>query len=384
MNFYSMSFNTTEYPITWFNDRYREGTLTIKPPFQRKPVWAAKQKCYLIESILMNLPVPEIYIQSITSAEGTTTYAIVDGQQRIRSILQFIGSETDPDEQEYNKFVLDKIDDQSPWKDVSFDVLSPDQKMRFFRYKFAVRNLETDSDSDVRDMFQRLNKFLTPATPQELRNATYTGPFVTLVLKLADNEYWAENRIVTPAAIRRMGDVQFISELLIGVLHGPQGGSPTIIDEYYKQYEDFDDDFPGQREAQRRFDKTLNTIKEVLPDIKETRWQNKNDFYTLFVALATLLATSDIAKTKITEMRKSLGSFADEVGLRLRAEDGQVSANAIGYVRAVEKGANDKKRRADRQEILIKIISPFFKPKPSITFKPKPSMTIKRTLGTHR
>src|SRR5579864_6539815 len=111
-----MNFDSSVQTIGWIRDRFREGTLKIKPPYQRKPVWVARQKCYLIESILRGLPIPEIYIQQTTSAEGDTEYAIVDGQQRIRAVLQFIGSETDPEEAIYNKFALDKLID-SDWKD---------------------------------------------------------------------------------------------------------------------------------------------------------------------------------------------------------------------------------------------------------------------------
>ncbi len=98
-----MDFDSSMQSISWLRDRYREGSLEIKPPFQRRPVWTANQKCYLVESILLGLPVPEIYVQQITTADGDTTYAVVDGQQRVRTVLQFIGFDEDPDEQEHNK-----------------------------------------------------------------------------------------------------------------------------------------------------------------------------------------------------------------------------------------------------------------------------------------
>src|SRR2546425_13270565 len=50
-----MRFESGTQTISWFQKEYREGTITIRPPFQRKPVWAARQKCYLIESILLGL-----------------------------------------------------------------------------------------------------------------------------------------------------------------------------------------------------------------------------------------------------------------------------------------------------------------------------------------
>ena len=360
-----MTFDSSVQTIAWIRDRYREGSLKIKPPFQRKPVWVARQKCYLIESILRSLPVPEIYIQQTTSPEGQTTYAVVDGQQRIRTVLQFVGSEEDPEEAVYNKFTLDKLDPSSAWANVSFAELTPDQKRTFYGYNFVVRYLNTDSDDEVRDMFRRLNKFLTPLKPQELRNAAYSGPFSVLVLQLADNEYWAENRIVTPAAIRRMNDVEYVSELMIGVLHGPQGGSAAIVDSYYQQYEDYEDVFPDQKRMQRVFDNTLQIVQAVLPAIKDTRWSNKTDFYTLFVAIASILRLLRVSgpekvSVKSAAVRKALESFAVDVDTRLGNENASVSPNITEYVRAVEKGANDKARRAERHRIVTQLIEKHF------------------------
>jgi hypothetical protein len=356
-----MQYTVTQHPISWFHDAYREGKLIIKPRFQRKPVWKERQKCYLVESILMGLPIPEVYIQRTTTAEGVSEYAIVDGQQRIRTVLQFVGSETDPTEERYNKFSLDKLETSSDYYGLAFADLTGEQRKKFFDYDFAVRYLNTESDDDVRDMFRRLNKFLTPLTAQELRNATYSGPFVALVNKLADDEYWVENPIIAPASIRRMGDLEFVSELLIGIIHGPQGTKD--IDDYYAQYEDFEDEFPDQKRAQRQFSDTLNTIRTILPDIKKTRWGNKTDFYTLFLTMAQLLRSGVLVPEKVTLLHNTLEKFEKEVDLRLRDETASVRKEAIDYVRAVEKGATDKKRRADRQAALTAIIQRYFKAK---------------------
>ncbi len=357
-----MDYDSTQQTIAWFHDRYREGSLKLSPPFQRKPVWAAKQKCYLIESILLNLPVPEIFIQQKTSPGGVSTYTIVDGQQRIRALLQFIGSETAPSEQQYNKFILDKLPIASSWYGKSFVDLTEEQRRLFFGYRFSVRNLNTEDETEIRDMFKRLNKFLAPLKPQELRNATYSGPFIKLAEGLADNEYWAENRIVLPASIRRMGDIEFISELLIGVMHGPQGGSPTIIDEYYRQYEDYEEEYPTQRKTEQIFGETLTTIQKLFSDIKESRWGNKTDFYTLFVALASCLRSNKLSLSRIHALRKALLDFAKDVDKRLADEEYSAETRVIDYVRAVEKGANDKQRRATRYAIVIAIIEPHLKP----------------------
>jgi len=356
-----MNFSSSELNITWFRDQYRGGNLKIKPPFQRKPVWTARQKCYLIESILLGLPIPEIYIQQTTTPEGEATYAIVDGQQRIRAVLQFIGAETDEAEKEYHKFSLDKLPDDSRWRNLNFAELGPDEKKSFYGYRFSVRYLNTESDQDVRDMFRRLNRFLTPLKPQELRNATFSGPFAELVLKLSDDPYWAENRIVTPAQIRRMNDVEFVSELLIGVLHGPQGGSPKVIDSYYERYEDYESEFPGQAAATRSFGATLEVTQRLLPNVKATRWANKTDFYTLFVALAGVLSDNDIGDLR--GLRRALDRLAEGVASRLADPAVKADKDVIRYVRAVEKGANDKARRGERHLVMTELLKDYTRPR---------------------
>jgi hypothetical protein len=350
-----MDFTSTIQNISWFRDRYRDGALILKPPYQRKPVWVAKQKSSLIESILLHLPVPEIYIQKITEADGATTFGIVDGQQRIRTILQFIGSETDPEEQDHNRFALVAVPATSVWFNKSFTDLTDDQKKRFYSYDLAVRYLNTDNDDDVRDVFRRLNKFLLPLRPQELRNATYSGPFITLANKLAEDEYWAENRIVTPEAIRRMSDVEFMSELLIGIKHGPQGGSEAVINSYYALYEDYPDEFPEQRDVQDTFKQTMRVIQQLLPDIKSTRWSNKTDFYTLFVALASLTRANALSGLRYQKLRKALSEFAVQIE-RAQSASAKSTRIARAYADAALRGANDKRRRADRHEALLTIV----------------------------
>lgn len=359
-----MQFAPSPQFISWFRDRYVDGSLTIKPPYQRRPVWAKKQKCYLIESILLGFPIPELYVQHNTTAEGISTFAIVDGQQRLRAILQFIGVDRDPKEQDFNSFVLDQLPASSKFKDQAFSDLSDDDKRRFFNYQLAARSLITDSESELREMFTRLNKYLTAAKPQELRNARFSGPFLKMVEGLAENDYWFENRIVSAALIRRMGDFEYISELLIGVLHGPQGGSSAVIDEYYRIYEDYEYEFPEQRRARKFFEQTLDVVRGVFPNIKDVpRWGNKTDFYTLFVGIASLLKTHELPKKAYKNVGTSLTEFAEQVNVRLGDEDAKASANVVSYVRAVEKGANDKARRADRHEAVLKVVTKYFVPK---------------------
>jgi hypothetical protein len=364
-----MRFEAGTQTISWFQKEYKGGTITLRPPYQRKPVWAARQKCYLIESILYGFPIPEIFVHETTTSTGETLHAVVDGQQRIRTVLQFLGLTTlgpdgkpEVDEGDFTAFTLDKFDklsEPSPWLGKRFADLTTDEKVKVFEYKFHIRYLYTLEETELRAMFTRLNRYLTALNPQELHHATYTGPFAKLSEELADNEYWLKAGLMTRALIRRLGDVDFASQLLIGIIHGPEGGSAGVVDEYYRQYEDYDleEGIPDQRRARKLFDQTLNFIQTLFPKLQENpelRWGNRADFYSLFVALAEVIREHDVPKARsIPPLRTKLERFSKLVNRRLANEDATVSANVIEYVRAVEKGVNDKARRADRHRVLI-------------------------------
>lgn len=353
--------------IAWFQEHYRAGRLTLRPPFQRKPVWSAKQRCSLVESILMDIPIPEIYVQVTQAEDGSEEFGVVDGQQRLRTILQFVGVEKKEDqesEEDNNSFVLDVLPVTSNHKDKTFADIAGDARKHFFQYEICVRFLYTDDRREVEDVFKRLNKFVMPLKAQELRNATYHGAFAKLSEQLADDDYWAVNRIVSPAAIRRMADIEMMSDLLIGLLHGPQGGSAKIIDQYYEQYEPFEDEFPEENRTRRLFAKALETTRRLFPEIGEVpRWSNRADFYSLFVALGHLLQQHEVPASAEKKLREQLCSFADEVNRRLENPEAKTSAAAAKYARAIEKGSNDKARRADRHESLLAVIGPFLKAK---------------------
>lgn len=360
-----MRFETGAQTISWFQKEYKEGNITLRPPYQRKPVWAARQKCYLIESILLGFPVPEIFVHETTKPDGATLHAVVDGQQRVRAVLQFIGLSTpQDDEQEFTGFALEKLDqpgEHSPYFGKRFSDLDDKERVKFFEYKFHIRYLYTADESELRNMFARLNRYLAPLNPQELRHATYVGPFAKLAETLAENEYWVKSGLMTRALIRRLTDVDFVSQLLIGAIHGPEGGSAAIVDEYYRMYEDYDLDegFPDQRRAHRLFDQTLKLIQQLYPNTQDEtiRWGNRADFYSLFVALADVLRDHDITKEKqYADLRKALNRFSKDVDRRLSDETAKVPADVVEYARAIEKGVNDKGRRADRHRVLVSLI----------------------------
>ena len=354
-----MEVRTSSHPVSWFFGAAQRDELVLAPDFQRKPIWNTKQRSALVETILMGLPIPEIFMQEKTDSEGLTEYVVVDGQQRIRSILKFLGVD---DDEEDSCFRLNLEDETSRWHERTFEEFDQEEKATFYGASIAYRSLPGDaSDEIVRDIFRRFNKNLSPVNRQELRHARYTGPFIRLAENLADDPFWVSRRLVTPALVRRMRDVQFVSDLLIGLMYGPQAGDANTIDRYYDRLEGFeaDGELPDESNLKQRFKQTIESIEQVLPR-ERTRWHNRTDFYTLFVAVAAMDSSLQLPPGSNELLLQRLVDFAEQVNTRLGDPRAQADSDVVDYVRAVEKGASEKSRRRMRHTIVISLLEEFY------------------------
>lgn len=268
-----MKVNPQTSPVVWFNDRNNEKSLVLKPPYQRKPVWLPDQKAYLMDTILKGYLIPEIFIHRITDHTGKTIYNVVDGQQRIRSVLEFIGGE----------YALSS-EYTSEYADYNFEDLPNPVKQTIWDFTINVREITNASEEEVRNLFRRMNKNVVPLNPQELRHSTYSGNFIKLMEEIAEYDYWAENKIVSAKEIRRMNDVQFISDLFISMMNGIQDKTKEM-DNYYEMYET---NFVDKSKWHKRFLDIMEMIGKIFSDIRTTRWKNKSDYYSLFLALNEL------------------------------------------------------------------------------------------------
>lgn len=329
--------NTTTYNVSWFKKTFDAGELEMSPPFQRNPVWTDKQKSFLIDSVLKGYPIPEIYIQEKISADGRTQYIVVDGQQRIRSVLGFITGEFEICEGESDK-----------WSLCSFEDLSEEDKIRFYSYKFVVRTLPDITDDEIRSIFQRINKNNVALNPQELRQSTYNGDFIKLMNQISDKDYWKDIGLFSPEKIRRMLDVEYISELSIALLNGPQNKKDKL-DYYYVMYET---EFSDKEYVESVFDKVCNELIQVIPEIKKTRWSRLVDFYTLFLVLAENEENLPLAQDKRDHLREKLLSFGNSISAYQKKSDeektGEPQENVLLYASGIRNSSdlNSRKNRS--------------------------------------
>lgn len=339
----------TSHRVTEVYKWHKEKRLLLAEPFQRKPVWTLNNKSYLIDTIINGLPIPEIYLQVKTDIEGNTKYIVVDGQQRIRAILEFLDGEYSLLEEDNGEF-----------GGKEFSELPDKIKQDLWNYGLIVRELKTNIESEIRDIFKRLNKNVVPLNRQELRNAIFGGHFLKLMNELAEDDFWAENKIVSPNDIKRMIDTEFISELFIGMIHGVQTKNPEILDKFYGMY---DKDFSEKEDMKKRFLRTQLIIDDIFEeDLRPSRWHNKADFYSLFLCLDSLLQEYVIPQEKYPEIKKGVEDFIFDVYHDLGSYETTLTKN---YYENVIEHSTNKEQRQKRINLLRQIIIPFLVPKDS-------------------
>lgn len=268
------SFDSRAYSINDFVEWDKQGQLELNPFFQRRPVWSDKAKSYLMDTILRGKPIPKIFIrQKINVSTKTSIREVVDGQQRLRTILSFIK----------DGFTVSRR--QNPEHGgVLFSQLDEDVQSAVLSYEVAVDLLINLPDSEVLDIFSRLNSYAVVLNEQEKINASHFGPFKVLADKIGFkyNQYWMKQGILAPRTILRMQEVNLVADLLIAMIEGIR--SKKRIKGYYAAYEkEFEHDVDV---LEAEFDLTIENIRLVYPDgLSSTEFSRNHLFYTLFTAV---------------------------------------------------------------------------------------------------
>ena len=281
---------------------------------------------------------PELYVQESTDAAGNERFVVVDGQQRLRACLEYLA----------DGFALDPKDSPN-WGDLIFSELSEDERKQIYNYPFVVRVLPEMPEPTLRTMFARLNRNVVALNHQELRHATYWGDFITTVEKISDDDIWSDLSIFTPNDVRRMLDIEYVSELTVAMIHGLQNKKQKL-EEWFQAYEK---EFPQRREVQNIFQAVLPEIRAAVPTFAKTRWRKKSDFYTLFIVLAKHAKSLPLSRTGRAALNTKLVKFGQEVDEYIADDTRKVRKNVRGYAQAVERAASDLGSRRDREEALL-------------------------------
>ncbi len=161
-----------------------------------------------------------------------------------------------------------------------FSDLPKEVQGRFLEYEFVVVLLSGATDSDVLNIFARLNSYSETLNRQELLNARFFGEFKTFVYDLGREhlEFWRQFGILSDRRIVRMAEADLASELVIAIIDGLQDKKTSIP----MFYERFDDEFQQARGVGHKFRVTIDQISDVFDAGLPRAFRNKILFYSLF------------------------------------------------------------------------------------------------------
>lgn len=269
--------------VSWFLDLNQKRQLDLDPPYQRRSVWSLKDKRFFIDTILNGYPAPPIFLHKSLDDHGRATYHVVDGKQRLETIIDFANNKIRiPDD------FVDINLQKKRWDD-----LTRETKEKFWNYVLIVEMLPTINEAAIRDTFERINRNSRKLERQEIRHAKYDGWFINEVETESENDDWKNFGVVTTARAKRMLDVQSISELFaINLKRRLHGFDQDWLDELYAEYEE-----PAENSSfvQEDFLKDVRETKDKItqliglqPDVK-VHLKAFANFYTLwgFLTLST-------------------------------------------------------------------------------------------------
>jgi hypothetical protein len=214
----------------------------------------------------------------------------------------------------------------------------------FLEYVLGVENIRSASKSELESAFDRLNRNVAKLNDQELRNARFSGAFIKLMTNLADEDFWSKTGVSTRARVRRMLDVEYVSEIYILTMHGVQDGKASL-DDFYSSY---DSEVPDQIGVTRRFRRVLQYLEGLPLDWGATRWANLADLYSLWAAMLELLPDSLPNPESASERLTAFG-----IGLEVKGAPEEDRR----YLIAARQGSNKDANRLLRRDILIRVLT---------------------------
>ncbi|MDQ5921188.1 MAG: hypothetical protein QG673_1244 [Pseudomonadota bacterium] len=227
----TVNFSRELYSIFELKRRYNDRkTLQLDPDYQREDSWDDKQRCELIESILMGMPLPLFYF----FADENGIWQVVDGRQRLTALFRFLD----------NEYKLNKeLRILSNIRGKYFKNLEPREQGILEDYALNINLIKPPTPDRVKfDIFDRVNRGGTRLNNQEMRNAIYQGKSTELLKKLATSDAFIK---VTEKSITsmRMKDryiiLRFIGFYLLNTLRDKLCDNKNKPIEYRSDIDDF-------------------------------------------------------------------------------------------------------------------------------------------------
>ncbi|MFB7815649.1 DUF262 domain-containing protein [Paenibacillus chitinolyticus] len=269
-----------EYDLETLVKKVNKNTIKLDPEYQRNHRWSVETSSKLIESLILNIPIPLIYLSQDVDVDtepedDVARYSVIDGQQRLTAIIDFMT----------NQFALTELNVLKDLNDSFYKDLPPFLVRRLEERTIKCLRIDSTVDAQVKyDIFERLNSGSIKLEAQELRNAVYRGSFNNLIKQLSKNE---DFRILLQVnleepdesnKVKKMEDVELVLRYF------------SLIDENYLNYKkgfkqflssqmEKMNELPEQKleEMKQRFIKVFRGIREIFGDTAFAKYKKDGD-----------------------------------------------------------------------------------------------------------
>ena len=201
-----------EYDLETLVKKIQKGIIKLNPDYQRNHRWDNQESSKLIESLILNIPIPTIYLSQDVDVDeevedGVSRYSVIDGQQRLTAIYGFMK----------NTYALEGLEVLHPLNEAYYKDLPPFLVRRLEERTIKCLRIDSTVDPQVKyDVFERLNSGAVQLESQELRNAVYRGKFNDLIKSLAKNEKFMKllniniKHVSEDNKVKKMQNVEYV------------------------------------------------------------------------------------------------------------------------------------------------------------------------------
>ena len=348
------NFSSNHKTINEIHKMYGNGTLIIDNTYQRRSVWSEKDKIRLIETILLNLIIPELFFwPAETDPEtGESIIHIVDGQQRIKAITSFISNEF-----KLKKQYLMEDETKESYGNMFFKNLPAETRQAFWNYKLMIIEIDRKATREnIVNMFRRLNLTDYNLNDQEKRNSI-SGDFAALTRELSELPFWEKYKLFNNTDIKRMKDVEFCGSLVLLYRQG-------IIDQTDQRalnqaYEDLQNNYIDAENDKCAIISAIDLIKNFFVSDEILKFlKRKAQLYSLFSVVFYMQREkkdiTDSTKNQLAEFVKLYSIFDNNMDLSLNVsnDEKKIFDWLKKYKLASSEGLNKHTNRMIRYNVL--------------------------------
>lgn len=306
--------------------------LILQPDFQRRFVWNNKHKENFIDTILSGYPIPEIYIaqRGINIDTIEAEEVVVDGQQRLNTIIEYI--DESEDSEIFGKCVK------------KYRTLTKTEKKDFLNYLLIVRDLGDIEEDDIKEVFRRINSTQYSLNAVELHNAIYDGEFITTAKEILEEFKVDELEFFSESQISRMDDLLFVLLIMSTIQEGGYFANDKYIEKYVSEY---NEQFIEKDKIKEKM-RSVFVYIDKLNLKRDSLWMRKSCYFTLFIEIYKVF---DKVKGKSRLFKESLEAVESEI--ETNKNNNPETNKYAKFYSYVYTGTNSRKARVERGNFFI-------------------------------